>query len=392
MQSKTRCAIVAVSLALGASSFAFADAPTFSGFLEAGYNYNFNNPNSASNRDRSFDPQGNTFLLNDFQLQAQGKTADGNSGYTAKALFGHDATVINAATNGSAGTSDVAIEEGYIWYKAPLGSGLTLTAGRFVTTEGIEVIEGNQDYTVSRGLLFGLAEPLTHTGVKADYQFTKVLDLMLGVVNGWDANIDNNTGKTVIGRLGVNLGDPFSGGISTIYGPEKAGFGGATVNTDDARWSLDATFSTVFNKWVTLAYQANYGEEDQASTYAESHNGTPAPAGSTYATWFGFGIQPKITVTDKFWIGARYEYFEDKDGARLSANGVTVPKAATCSVQDITIAPAWNLTSALVFQTEFRYDWSNQTIFDQRNSAGAVPAGYTAANQATVGAKFNYTF
>jgi len=62
---------------------------------------------------------------------------------------------------------------------------LTFTAGKFVTSEGIEVIEGNQDYTVTRGFLFGLAEPYTTTGVKADYQFTKQLDLMLGVVNGW---------------------------------------------------------------------------------------------------------------------------------------------------------------------------------------------------------------
>jgi len=384
-----RLAVIAGSLAFGASSFAFADAPTFSGYLETGYNYNFNNP-TTSNRDRSFDNTANTFNLHAFQLQAQGKTADGNSGYTAKALSGDDATVLNGASGNGAG--NVAIEEAYAWYKAPLGSGLTITAGKFVTFEGIEVIEGNQDYTVSRGLLFGLAEPFTHTGVKADYQFTKVLDLALGVVNGWDVAVDNNTGKTVIGRLGVNLGDPFSGGLSFIYGPEKAGFAGSLLNTDDERTSIDGTFSTVFNKTFTLAYQVNYGEEDQASTYAESHNGTVAPAGSTYATWFGFGIQPKVTITDKFWIGGRYEYFEDKDGARLAANGIAVPKAATCSVQDFTIAPAWNLTSALVFQTEFRYDWSNQTIFDQRNSAGAAVPGYTAANQATVTAKFDYTF
>ena len=387
MKSTMRLAVIAASLALVAST-SWADAPKFSGYLETGYNYNFNNPNSQVNRGHSFDGQANVFTLNAFQLRADGQVGD-NAGYTAKALFGHDATVINAATIGSGGTSDVAIEEAYAWYKAPLGSGLTITAGRFVTLEGIEVIEGSQDYTVSRGLLFGLAEPLTHTGVKANYQFIKQLDLTLGVVNGWDANTENNTSKTFIGRLGINLGDPFSGGISWTYGDEKAT--GTDVSNHDNRTSLDATFSTVFNKNLTLAYQANYGEEANTNVYAESHNGTVAPAGTSYGTWFGFGLQPKWTINDKWWLGARYEYFEDKDGGRLAANGFGVQKPETASIQSISIAPAYNLTSNMVFQTEFRYDWSNQALFDQRDSGG-IPGGFASANQAIWSAKVDYTF
>jgi len=371
-----RLAVIAASLAL-VTSACWADAPKFSGYLETGYNYNFNNPNSQSNRVRSFDNQSNAFLLNAFQLRADGQVGD-NAGYTAKALFGHDATVINAATTGTAGTADVAIEEAYAWYKAPLGSGLTVTAGRFVTLEGIEVIEGNQDYTVSRGLLFGIAEPLTHTGVKANYQFIKQLDLTLGVVNGWDAQTENNTSKTFIGRLGINLGDPFSGGISWTYGDEKAT---AVDVNHDKRTSIDGTFSTVFNKSLTLAYQVNYGEEANTSIIAAR----------SYDTWFGFGLQPKWTINDKWWMGARYEYFEDKDGGRLAANGIGIQKAGTAAIQSISIAPAYNLTSNMVFQTELRYDWSNQALFDQRDSGG-IPGGFASANQATVSAKVDYTF
>jgi len=388
-----RLAVVAASLALGVSSLSWADAPKFSGYLETSYNYNFNQPNGQINRGRSFDTRANSFNLNAFQLQATGALGD-NSGYTAKMLFGTDASAIKNpngnATNLTGTTNDeVDIEEAYAWYKAPLGSGLTITAGRFVTFEGIEVIEGKDDYTVSRGLLFGLAEPFTHTGVKADYQFTKQLDLALGVVNGWDQVEDQNSSKTFIGRLGVNLGDPFSGGLSWTYGDEKPYAGSAVDVNHDMRTSVDATFSTVFNKTFTLAYQANYGEEANANTYAESHNGTVAPAGTSYATWFGFGIQPKVTITDKFWIGGRYEYFEDKDGARTGGVAGTLKPT---TLQNFTIAPAYKLTDALTVQTELRYDWSNVNYFDQRNSAGAVPAGFASANQATVGAKIDYVF
>jgi len=388
MQSKTRLAVIAVSLALGTGSLSWADAPKFSGYLETSYNYNFNQPQGQLNRGRSFDAQSNSFNLNAFQLQATGALGD-SSGYTAKMLFGTDASAIknpNGTATALTGTTkdEVDIEEAYAWYKAPLGSGLTITAGRFVTLEGIEVIEGKDDYTVSRGLLFGLAEPFTHTGVKANYQFTKQLDLTLGVVNGWDQVEDQNTSKTFIGRLGVNLGDPFSGGFSWIYGDEKPYAGSATDVNHDQRTSLDGTFSTVFNKTFTLAYQVNYGEEANANTYTESHNGTVVPAGTSFATWYGFGIQPKVTITDKFWIGGRYEYFEDKDGARTGP-AVAAPNA----IQDITIAPAYKLTDALTFQTELRYDWSNQSYFEQRNG---VTGNFNSANQATVGAKVDYVF
>lgn len=390
MKSKIKFALIAASVALGASA-CWADAPTFSGYLETTYNYNLNQPTTLNNHTNSFNSQANTFNLNAFQLQAQGKVGD-SAGYTAKALFGTDANAIKDTVAGatglgnSASTADVDLEEAYMWWKAPLGSGLTITAGKFVTYEGIEVIEGNQDVTVTRGLLFSLAEPYTHTGIKADYQFTKQLDLSLGVVNGWDQVTDNNSSKTFIGRLGINLGDPFSGGISWTYGDEKSA-GAADIN-HDTRTSIDATFATVLNKQWTLNYQANYGEEAHTSAFAEG----PAPAGANYGTWFGFGLQPKWTINDKWWMGMRYEYFEDKDGARLAAAGLVIPAPKDTALQTIAIAPAYNLTSNIVFQTELRYDWSNQSSFDQRNSGGAAVPNYTAANQAILSAKVDYTF
>lgn len=129
MKSIMKLAVVVALVAFGASVVR-ADAPMLSGYLETGYNYNFNNPTTQTNRDQAFSNKADTFNLNAFQLQATGKVGD-SSGYTAKALFGQDATVLNAANGNGAG--NVAIEEAYAWYKAPLGKGLTITAGKFVT-------------------------------------------------------------------------------------------------------------------------------------------------------------------------------------------------------------------------------------------------------------------
>jgi hypothetical protein len=61
---------------------------------------------------------------------------------------------------------------------------LTLKAGKFVTCSGYEVIESPNNLNFSRGYLFGLAIPLTHTGGFASYTFTDWFNVTAGVVAG----------------------------------------------------------------------------------------------------------------------------------------------------------------------------------------------------------------
>ena len=52
-----------------------------------------------------------------------------------------------------------------------------LSAGRFVTLLGEEIIPtySNQNFNETRGFVFNLGEPLTHTGVRASYTLTIML-------------------------------------------------------------------------------------------------------------------------------------------------------------------------------------------------------------------------
>ena len=56
------------------------------------------------------------------------------------------------------------LQEAYLSYKVPLGSGLTVKAGKFVTLLGYEVIESPNNLNFSRSFLFTFAIPLTHVG------------------------------------------------------------------------------------------------------------------------------------------------------------------------------------------------------------------------------------
>ena len=60
------------------------------------------------------------------------------------------------------------IEEAFGSYLAPVGKGLQIDVGKFVTNAGAEVIEAKDDWNYSRSLLFQLAIPLYHSGVRAD--------------------------------------------------------------------------------------------------------------------------------------------------------------------------------------------------------------------------------
>ena len=95
------------------------------------------------------------------------------------------------------------LQQAFVSYIAPVGSGLRFDAGKFVTHMGYELIEGYDGYNdnYSRSLLFNYAIPLTHTGIKASYSPTARVSLMAMVVNGWDHALDNNASKSIGAQL-----------------------------------------------------------------------------------------------------------------------------------------------------------------------------------------------
>src|SRR3989449_684040 len=99
-------------------------------------------------------------------------------------------------------TPNFDLQEAYGSYQFPLGSGLTLKAGKFVTLLGYEVIESPNDLNFSRGFLFTFAIPLTHVGALLSYSPLPWLSLTAGPVVGWDVARDNNSRMSVMGQVG----------------------------------------------------------------------------------------------------------------------------------------------------------------------------------------------
>ena len=63
------------------------------------------------------------------------------------------------------------LKEGYFSYLAPVGKGLQVDVGKFVTPMGAEVIESKDNWNYSRSLLFTWAEPSVQSGLRVSYDF-----------------------------------------------------------------------------------------------------------------------------------------------------------------------------------------------------------------------------
>ncbi len=156
------------------------------GLVDATYDYNFNQPNTTPilsssgsvNQLRAFDVDANSFNLQQFNLHID-RTTDGGVGFVTDLNFGKTAEMLWASTHYSNPLDadhrpqEFDPTQAYLTYTIPLGTGINMQAGKFVTLLGEEVIPvyNNLNFNESRGFLYTLGEPLTHTGVRAQYSF-----------------------------------------------------------------------------------------------------------------------------------------------------------------------------------------------------------------------------
>jgi len=225
------------------------------GLADGTYDYNLNHPNTSAggkggpnptasggcqNQLHEFDIDCQSWNLAQFNLHIA-RVSDGGVGFVTDLNFGELANVMRASTRNSnlnpAPTSNDVIDltQAYLTYTVPWGQGINLQLGRFVTLLGAEVIPvyNNQNFNESRGLLFTLGEPLTHTGLRGTYAFNSNVSLTLGVNNGWDDVTDNNEGQSVEGELSLNPTANTSLVLNGIYGPEQVNHG------NSQRWAID---------------------------------------------------------------------------------------------------------------------------------------------------------
>lgn len=387
--SKVRSCALVLSLVLAIAPHASAEAPDsagaepvpapvspvesllkdlkVSGYLDATYNYNVNQPSDNRNQVRVFDKESDTFKLQAVKLTVQKEvSAESRVGFRADVIAGDDAEVIHAAGLGESSDS-FDLEQAYAEVSLGLGgigmNDLNLKVGKYVTFAGAEVIESKDNWNISRGILFGYAIPFTHTGLRTTYTFDNGWDIALGVNNGWDVADDNNSAKTFEGHVGFN-GIELPGDSSltisanTYIGSESADNDGATRSLADTV----VTYKTPW-KWLTFVYNFDYANEDEALEDGSS------------ASWYGHAGYARFDINDEWSFSLRGEYMNDDDGVRVNSGTPADYKELTGTVE-------YRPWKNLITRFEYRADRASEEVFNDED--GTTDTQSTFAGQMIV--------
>src|SRR5437016_13099480 len=232
-----------------------------------------------------------------------------------------------------------------------------------VTVLGLEVIETYANPNWSEGNQFIYVENFTATGLSVETKFNNYVDLQVRVINGWDQVSDNNTHKSLMGRVGLYPDALTSIGIVGYWGPEEAG--NDTANRYGVNGVIWRKLGTKVNVWL----QGDYGKEQANAAL---------PVATQDAQWWAAGAWVTYDFSSSLGLALRGDYVNDDNGARTSLSPVgpsgfpanTGQKfgsgTATLNIR------AW--PNALV-RPEVRYDRSTLAAFDGKNDQVTLALG-----------------
>ncbi|HEX5482508.1 MAG TPA: outer membrane beta-barrel protein, partial [Terriglobia bacterium] len=267
------------------------------GFVDTYYGYNFNQPANRTSTLRAFDGPANQFSLNMTELTIS-RAPDANVsrlGYDLTFGYGNAMNVVNASDPGGLGFAQY-LKEAYASYLVPVGKGLQIDFGKFVTPAGAEVIETKDDWNYSRGFLFSYAIPFYHFGLRAKYALNDKVSLTGYLVNGWNDVVDNNTGKTYGLSLAWNPSKKFSLIENYLAGPEMA--------DRNSPWRQLTDTVAQYNVTSKLSLLGNF----------DWGGGDLVPGRTGAAFWTGVAGYVRYAFNDRYTLATRYEYYDDHDG------------------------------------------------------------------------------
>jgi len=270
-------------------------------------------------------------------------------------------------------TANFDVQEVYGSYQIPIGSGLTLKAGKFVTLLNYEVIEAPNNLNFSRSYLFVFSAPLTHVGAVLSYQPLPWLSITFGTVVGWDDAKDNNSTMSYTGQFGFTPMKDLTVNFNWITGAEQ------NHNNRDPRTVLDYTVNYTGIKDLTLGLNVDYGWE-----YDEAYLASTGTRQDNNASWWGWAAYAAYDWTEKLRTALRLEYFKDSEGVRTQLS----PPGNKLDLWEVTLTAQYKIWKGLVGRVEYRHDSANQKVFAIR-APGYVPTGKT---QDTITFDFYYLF
>ena len=331
---------------------------------------------------RQFDNQADGFNVQAVKIALEKALPDKNewaAGFRVDMIYGEDAKFLgDSALGGSTSTGGtststtypVALEQALVKFRIPVGNGLDIYAGKFVTFLGYEVIESPANPNFSRGLLFTNAIPLTHTGVYADYKFNDTFEGKLGVVDGWNNSTSSNVGsdntfggKAITGQLNINApGKNANITQSFIYSPQgdtAAANPTSGPGAGSPTFPAGSTFASGDNPVFVYDIWGNW-----TPTFDKSGNttlGFNLDYGYDSFSWYGAALYAQYKLTKVVTLSGRAEYLHsDANAGKFGEGGTfTAGNQFMPGSQDdysYTLTASFAIWDNLLTRAEYRID------------------------------------
>lgn len=341
--------VLAFSVDLSAQEQPAAPAITTSGFVDVYFSKNLGKPAGNVNTYRNFDLVQNRFDVSLAEIVFQ--KAASPIGFRIDADFGST----NDLVQGSSSSTLALLQQAYVTAVLPLGAGLTVDMGKFVTHMGYEVIESRDNWNYSRSFLFSWAIPYHHFGIRAAYPVLPMLTVTAHLSNGWNTLEDNNDAKTAGASLFFTPSDQITLAAGWIGGNEQPD-------------SLNAGMRNVID--LTLIYRPT----SSLSFAVNGDYGSESFAGSS-VSWKGIALYGRYALSDASALALRTEIYDDTDGATTGT---------AMRLGELTATFEHLLLGGLLLRAEFRHDWSTVPVYEQSDGGAPVDHQSTIALGAVV--------
>ena len=318
----------------------FFEHTSISGYVDAYYAYNRNNPVTPCavvngvqifNCLHAFDVDRSSFSIN---LAAVGiekmPTTGSRVGYRVDLAFGTGAALI-AGEQSDPNVPSQHFLQAYGSFLVSERHPLQVDVGKFVTPTGFERIDPTENWNASRSLLFSLAIPRDHTGVRAVFVPNAHIAVTGLFASGWSDTTVNSGGKlagvSVSARPGprVTITQTYLGGSET------------SIDLDGWRDLSDSVVTGRLTNRLRVAFNADFGRDRR-----------------TRQSWLGEALYLQYVVNDWFAITPRVESLRDPNGFMT---GVAQ------DLQEATATAEFRHAQGFVTRLEYRVDVADRPFF-----------------------------
>jgi len=359
----------------------------FEGWVAASYMWNFRgfNPGiegqdlggvNAGAGFYPFHPDHNSFQVDQVWMGMERPTSEEErAGFRLDFVIGKTGDILNGGNDGFSGSfQDFHMYQAFIQYLAPVGSGVKFKFGKFATLLGAEVAQAKANFNITRGNVYNLLQPITHTGVLATMTPWEDGTASFGVVDETRSftsrDIDLNNNKALTWQLGQQFSEAVFASFNGVWGDADSGAGFDAPDGEKEiilDWVVTYNPTEKFASWVNVDYLKNQG-------------------GSGY-DGYGIAAAGRYALTERMGVAGRAEWVDlDFAGDDLQVFGLT-------GTLDYT------LTSNLTVRGELRWDSASgspdEQFFTSSNASRGFPGSGLRLNtddQVVAGVEVIYAF